>query len=72
MSFLFNAARDEKKAKYNDAAEARRATFTPVIATCDGIFDHEAISFMKRLSIFFFSNENKITVKYTGGYWQEC
>ena len=57
--FLFNAARDEKKPKYNDAAEARRATFTPVIATYDGIFDHEAISYMKRLSTLLSSKWNQ-------------
>ena len=59
LVFLFNAARDEKKAKYNDAAEARRATFTPVIATCDGIFDHEAIAYMKRLSTLLSSKWNQ-------------
>ena len=56
LVFLFNAARDEKKTKYNDAAESRRATFTPVIATCDGIFDHEAIAYMKRLSTLLHEN----------------
>ena len=59
LVFLFNAARDEKKAKYNEAAEARRATFTPVIATCDGIFDHEATAYMKRLSTLLSSKWNQ-------------
>ena len=50
LESLFNKHRDEKKVKYNVAAELRRATFTPIIATCDGIFDHEAKVYMKRLA----------------------
>ena len=30
--------------------EARRASFTPIIALCEGIFDHQALAYMKRLS----------------------
>ena len=29
--------------KYRDSAEARRASFTPIIALSEGIFDHQAM-----------------------------
>ena len=62
LESLFNKHSDEKKVKYNAAAELRRATFTPIISTCEGIFDHEAKVYMKRLAIyaseFFYCNKN--------------
>ena len=36
--------------KYGSAAEQRKATFTPVIATCEAIFDHEAEVYLKKIS----------------------
>ena len=45
---MFNKHKDEKKVKYNVAAELRRATFTSTIATWDGVFEHEAKVYMKR------------------------
>ena len=68
LVFLFNAERDENKPKYNDAAEARRATLIPVLATGDGTFDHEATDYL----LFCLRNEIKITIKYMGGWKQEC
>jgi len=50
LDSLFNTARDRKKKKYSHAVEDRQATFTPIIATCDGIFDHEAMVYFKRIS----------------------
>ena len=47
---LFDNARIEKKNKYGLVVEDRRACFTPILATCEGIFDHEAIVYMKRLA----------------------
>ena len=70
LESLFNKHRDEKKVKYNVAAELRRATFTPIIATCDGIFDHEAKVYMKKL--YFCPNGLNHTLKYMGGSKQEC
>ena len=46
----------EKKRKtkqnttYSDAAKARWATFSPIIATCDAVFDKEAEQYFKRLA----------------------
>ena len=36
--------------KYSKAAEDRRASFTPFLSTCEAIFDHEAIVYLKKLS----------------------
>ena len=47
---LFDDARNEKRSKYGPAAEDRSACFTPILATCEAIFDHEAIVYMKRLA----------------------
>ena len=48
LEALMSSARDRKKAKYGHAAELRRATFTPIIATCEAIF--EACTYFKRIS----------------------
>ena len=45
-----NKTRVEKKTKYSKAAEDRRASFTPFLSTCEAIFDHEAIVYLKKLS----------------------
>ena len=59
LEALFNSARDRKKSKYGDIAEARRATFTPIIATCDAVFDHEAVTYFKRISTLLSSKWNQ-------------
>ena len=41
-------ASDEKRSKYGLVAKDRRACFTPMLAICEAIFDHEA--YMKRLA----------------------
>ena len=43
----------------NEAAEVRRSTFTPIIASCEGIFDHEAQIYMKRMSTLLASKWGK-------------
>ena len=35
---------------YNDAVEHKRGSFTPIIATCEGILDREAEAYVKRLA----------------------
>ena len=45
--------------KYSEAAEVRRSTFTPIIASCKGIFDHEAQIYMKRMSTLLASKWGK-------------
>ena len=39
-----------KKQKYNAVAEVRRASFTPISATAEAIFDKETEIYMKRLA----------------------
>jgi len=56
---LFDDARNEKRSKYGPAAEDRRACFTPILATCEAIFDHEAIVYMKRLATLLASKWSK-------------
>ena len=50
LETAFNIHRNEKKAKYNDAVAHRRGSFTPVIATCEGILDRDAEAYIKRLA----------------------
>jgi hypothetical protein len=42
LKSIFQARKQTKKEKYSAAAEARRASFTPIIASCEAIFDCEA------------------------------
>jgi len=44
-------AENEKKRKYLDASVARRAHFTPLCFSVDGIAGSEAASFLKRLAV---------------------
>ena len=69
---MFNKHKDEKKVKYNVAAELRRATFTSTIATWDGIFEHEAKVYMKRRTTLLCPNDLNHTLKYIGGSKLEC
>jgi hypothetical protein len=48
---IFQTRRNIKKETYSNAAEARRASFTPIIATCDAILDREAESYLKQLAV---------------------
>ena len=41
---------EEKKRKYNSAAEARRASFTPFVVSTDGMLGREANFLLKRLA----------------------
>ena len=48
--------RNEKKKLYSAEVNQRRGSFTPIIATCEGILDREAESYVKRLA-FHLSNK---------------
>ena len=37
VASVLSSADEEKKRKYNDAAEARRASFTPLVVSVDGV-----------------------------------
>ena len=50
LNSIFTSYLETKKGKYAAEAESRRASFTPIIATCEGIFENEAITYFKRLS----------------------
>ena len=45
-----SSAEEEKKRKYNSAAEARRASFTPFVVSTDGMLGREANFLLKRLA----------------------
>ena len=47
---VLSSAEQEKKAKYCNAAEFRRASFSPFVISVDGAPGHEADRLMKRLS----------------------
>jgi hypothetical protein len=50
LQSIFNQRKNKKIATYSEPAKARRASFTPIIATCDAVFDKEAELYLKRLS----------------------
>ena len=47
---VLSSAEEEKKQKYNSAAEARRASFTPFVVSTDGMLVREANFLLKRLA----------------------
>ena len=51
LEAAFNIHRNEKKNLYNDAVEQKRGSFTPILATCEGILDREAEAYVKRLAL---------------------
>ena len=51
LEAIFNQRKQRKNKTYKEAAEARRATFSPIIATCDAVFDKEAEIYFKRLAV---------------------
>ena len=60
---VLHAAEKEKKSKYATACEERRASFTPICCSVDGVFGSEAEVFLKRLG------EN-LAAKWNRGYSQ--
>ena len=47
---VLSSAEEEKKRKYNSAAKARRASFTPFVVSTDGMLGREANFLLKRLA----------------------
>ena len=50
LETILASSRNFKKRKYCATAEACGSTFTPVIATCEAIFDVEAEVYIKKLA----------------------
>ena len=50
VSAVLATAEREKKRKYAEAAEARRASFSPFVLSVDGVMGREARSIMKRMA----------------------
>ena len=48
---VFNEHKDFKRKKYAEAAEHKRASFSPILATCDGVFDFEAKAYTRQLAV---------------------
>ena len=47
----YSMMKTKKNNLYLTAAKARRATFTPIIATCDAVFDKDSELYFKRMAI---------------------
>ena len=47
---VLSSAEEEKKWKYNSAAEACRASFTPFVVSTDGMLGREVNFLLKRLA----------------------
>jgi len=54
---------------YSKAAEARHVSFTPTIATCDGILDREAELYLSQLAVHM-SDQMEISTFYTVAWLQ--
>ena len=50
VASVLSSAEEEKKRKYIDAAEARRASFTPLVVSVDGVLGREAECFIQLLA----------------------
>ena len=51
LQTIFNQRKNKKITTYSNAAMARRASFTPFLATCDAVFDKDADLYIKRLAV---------------------
>ena len=61
VAAILSTAEEEKKRKYCDAAEVRRASFTPLVISVDGVLGQEAECFVKLLA-------EKIATKWKRSY----
>jgi hypothetical protein len=75
LETIFNQRRNMKNSTYLEAAKARRATFTPILATCDAVFDKEAENYFKRLAIHLskkWDSKYSQTISYVRARMQIC
>ena len=54
LEALFLETEREKVHTYSDAAEQRRASFTPFIATCNAALNKYAQTYIKRVALYLF------------------
>ena len=66
MHVILSTAEEEKKRKYCDAAEVRRASFTPLVVSVDGVLGREAECFVKLLAEKNCYQMEKITSRSSG------
>ena len=50
VTAVLSSAEEEKKKKYSEAAALRRASFTPLVVSVDGVLGQEANFFVKLLA----------------------
>ena len=67
LESIFQVTSNMKKDPYSKAAEARRAAFTPIIATCDAILDKAGELSIKQLAVHM-SNKCKSLFSNTVGW----
>ena len=60
---LFTTRKTKKNNLYLTAAKARRATFTPIIATCNAVVDKDSEFYFKRMAIHLSKNGNLFILK---------
>ena len=63
---VFNAHKDFKRKKYAEAAEHKRASFSPILATCDGVFDFEAKAYTRQLAVLLSKKWSKLYAEVHG------
>ena len=61
VAAILSSAEEDNKRKYCDAAEVRRASFTPLVVSVDGVLGWEAECFIKLLA-------EKIAIKWKKSY----
>jgi len=75
LETIFNQRRNIKNNTYLEAANARRATFTPILATCDAVFDNEAENYFKRMAVHLskkWDSNYSQTISYVRARMQIC
>ena len=66
LDTLFDQKAKLKRSTYSNAAEQRRASFNPFIATCDAVLDNNAESYIKRLASHLSNKWNTSLPRVTG------
>ena len=72
VASVLSSAEEEKKRKYNDAAEAWRASFTPLVVSVDGVLGREAECFIQLLADKIALKWKKHMLKLQDGYEPGC
>ena len=75
LESIFKKRKQRKDKSYQEAAEARQATFTPILATCDAVFDKNAEIYFRRMAVHLSKKWNSnysVTLSFIRARMQVC